>query len=198
MRRFRPLPTLLGALLLLAGVLAFSRSGPNLPPPPERVAQGLLPTTVFEATLVAVDEAGERLRQERLEAPPEPGAQLTESLRALRSWLTVEGTWPDDLGAPRVFLLSTSYAVLDFPLAGTPRLSAAAEGRLLGSVQRTAARRGIGRTSVLINGRTAETFLGHLALSDVVEVGPVEVSDAATETAEVLGVQGDTPPPPPQ
>ncbi len=170
--------------MLLAGTLVFLRSGPSLLETPERVVPGEVPSAPFGAMLVWVTASEERTRQETLEAPPEAGAQLGESLAALRAWLRREGAWPSELGAPRVFLVEAGdapYAVLDFPLNGAPQLSAAAEGRLLASLQRTAARQGVRDITLLVNGRTAETFLGQVALSDVLD-GPL--ADALGEADE--------------
>lgn len=175
--RPRLLPTLLGSLVLLAGLLAFVRSSPPTPPPPAQVTLEEAPTTTFEATLVGIDETGERVRQETLPSYPEPGAQLTESLRALRTWSVAEGRWPDALGAPRVFLVTPSHAVLDFPLTGAPQLSAAAEARLIASLRRTAARRGVSDITLLVGGRAPETFLGHVALTDTLDADVREVAE---------------------
>lgn len=160
---------LLGALVLLAGIVAFSRSHAPTAAPPERVTLEPLPTTPFRAVLVQRADGEVRTRDAELRAADTPPARLGATLRALRGWLRQDGLWPRELGAPRVFWLGAGRAALDFPLRGTPRLTVAAEMRLLESVRRTAARGGVGEVFVLVNGRVPPTFLGQVALPDTLE-----------------------------
>jgi hypothetical protein len=177
------LPTLLGALVLLAGIVAFVRSSPPPLTPPPQVALEAVPASPFEATLVGVTATGEVHETALLQSYPEPGARLAESLRALREWLLAEGGWPEALGAPRVFLVTPTHAVLDFPLAALPTLSAEAEVQLIASLRRTAARQGVDEVTLLVNGRAPATFLGHVALADTLEL-PLEVAAQPEQTEE--------------
>jgi hypothetical protein len=165
----RALPTLLGALVLLAGIVAFSRSHAPIAAPPERVTLEPLPTTPFRAVLIQRADGEVRTREAELRAADTPPARLGATLRALRDWLRQDGLWPRELGAPRVFWLGEGHAALDFPLREAPRMTVAAEMRLLESVRRTAARGGVGEVFVLVNGRVPPTFLGQVALPDTLE-----------------------------
>lgn len=165
----RALPTLLGALLLLAGLIAFSRSQQPSAAPPEQVTLEPLPTTPFRAVLFG--QLGDEVRSRELElrAADAPSARLGATLRALRSWLREASLWPAELGAPHVFWLGEGRAALDFPLRGAPSLSVSAEVRLLESIHQTAARQGVDSISILVNGRLPPTFLGQVALPQTLE-----------------------------
>jgi len=165
----RPLPTLLGSLIFLAGALAFVRTSPT-PSAPEPLVQAPLPTPRFQAELVQVRADGSEARtRQTLTAPEARAAQIEVSLRALRGWLMAASSWPPALRAPHVFLVGEDHAVLDFPLRGSPRVSAAQEAQLLVSVERTLALQGVSNVTVLVNGGTSSTFLGHLTLTDALE-----------------------------
>lgn len=165
----RPLPTLLGALVLLAGIIAFTRSHAPTAAPPETVTLEPLPTTPFRAVLIQQADGEVRTRNADLRAADIPPARLGATLRALRGWLRQESLWPRELGAPHVFWLGSGRAALDFPLRGAPRVTVAAEMRLLESVRRTAARQGVGEVFVLVNGRVPPTFLSQVVLPDTLE-----------------------------
>lgn len=160
----RALPTLLGALLLLAGLIAFSRSQQPSAAPPEEVTLEPLPTAPFRAVLFG--QLGDEVRSRELElsAADTPSARLDATLRALRSWLREALLWPAELGAPHVFWLGEGRAALDFPLRGGPSVSVATEVRLLDSIRRTAARQGVDEVFILVNGRVPPTFLDQVAL----------------------------------
>ena len=167
----RVLPTLLGALVLLAGVLAFVHTRPPVVPPPELVTLEPLPTTPFRAVLIQQTDGELRTRNVSLRAADTPPARLAATLRALRTWLVEEGAWPRELGAPRVFWLGKAgdetnkgRAALDFPLLGTVTVPVTTEVWLLGSVRQTAARQGVADIFVLVNGRVPPTFLGQVSL----------------------------------
>lgn len=170
----RALPTLLGALVFIAGLVAFVRTAPPPLPPLEQVVLEPLPTETFSAVLVQQTEGEVRTRNVELEAAEDPGARLGAALRALRRWLVDEGAWPPELGAPRVFWLGPGRAALDFPLRGRPAVTVTTELWLLESVRQTAARGGVGYTFVLINGQVSPTFLGAVALPEEVELGSSE------------------------
>ena len=167
----RALPTLLGALALLGGLVAFVRSEPPPLPPPERVVLGAAPTATFSAVLIQQTGSELRTRDVQLRAAEDPGVRLGVTLRALRAWLMGEGAWPEGLGAPRVFWLGPGRAALDFPLRGRPVVSVTTELWLLESVRQTAARAGIPNLFVLVNGQVPPTFLGAVALPQVLELG---------------------------
>lgn len=165
----RPLPTLLGALALLAGVLAWVRSEPPKLPPPVQVTLESLTTVAFDAVLIQ-DTGGElRTREVTLSTADTESVRLGATLRALRAWLVEEAAWPRGLGAPRVFWLGEDRAALDFPLAGTPGVSVSTELWLLESIRQTAARRGVADPFILVNGRVPPTFLGQVALPGTLE-----------------------------
>ena len=170
----RALPTLLGALVLLAGLLALVNTRPPAVPPPAPVTLEPLPTTQFRAALIQQTGSEVRTREVTLRAADTPSARLGVTLRALRTWLLEAGAWPRELGAPRVFWLGETSgegrAALDFSLQpGTLNVPVAAEVWLLDSVRRTAARQGVVDTFILVNGQVPPTFLGQVALPQTLE-----------------------------
>ncbi len=176
MASIRPLPTLLGALILVAGVLALSRSQVPTPEPPPNVTLERLPREPFRAVLLLQLGSEVRTRDVVLLASATPGARLGSSLRALRQWLVNEtngagetSPWPSQLGAPSVFWLGGGRAVLDFPLRGAPSVAVSTELRLLESVRLTAERQGVTELFFLVNGETPPTFLGQVALPQTLE-----------------------------
>ena len=166
----RALPTLLGALALLGGLIAYVRSEPPSLPPPERVVFGAAPTEAFSAALIQQTGSELRTRDVQLRAAADPGVRLAATLRALRTWLVKEGAWPRELGTPRVFWLGPGRAALDFPLRAPPVVSVTTELWLLESVRQTAARAGVPNPFILVNGQVPPTFLGAVALPQVLEV----------------------------
>ncbi len=165
----RALPVLLGALVLIAGVAAFTRShAPTVTPPPT-VTLEPLPTTAFRAVLLEQTGAELRTRYADLRAADTAPARLGATLRALRSWLREASLWPKELGAPRVFWLGEGRAALDFALRAPPKLTVATEMRLLESIRRTAARQGVSQVFIMVNGRVPPTFLGQIALPGTLE-----------------------------
>lgn len=165
----RALPVLLGALVLLAGVIAFSRSDAPTATPPQTVTLEALPTTAFRAVLVQETDGEVRTREAELRAADTAPARLAATLQALRVWLREASLWPPELGAPRVFWLGEGKAALDFTLSTPPRMTVAAEMQLLESIRRTAARGGVDDVFILVNGRVPPTFLGQVALPDTLE-----------------------------
>ena len=166
----RTLPTLLGALVLLGGFIAFVRSEPPPLPPPERVVLEAAPKEAFSAALIQQTGSELRTRNVQLQAAEDPGVRLSVTLRALWVWLTEEGAWPEGLGAPRVFWLGPGRAALDFPLQGRPAVTVTTELWLLESVRQTAARAGAPDPFVLVNGQVPSTFLGAVALPQGLDV----------------------------
>lgn len=164
----RVLPVLLGALVLLAGIVAFTRSRPPVVTPPPRVTLEPLATTTFRAVLIQQADGEVRTREAELRAADTASARLGAALRALRSWL-IGVSWPRQLGAPQVFWLGNGRAALDFPLKGEPTVSVATELRLLESIRATAARAGANDVFILVNGRVPPTFLGQAALPDTLK-----------------------------
>ncbi len=164
----RVLPVLLGALVLLAGIVAFTRSRPPVVTPPPWVTLEPLATTAFRAVLIQQADGEVRTREAELRAADTTSARLGAALRALRGWL-IGASWPRELGAPQVFWLGNGRAALDFPLRGDPTVSVATELRLLESIRATAARGGANDVFILVNGRVPPTFLGQVALPDTLE-----------------------------
>ncbi len=181
----RPLPTLLGALALLVGLLALVHTRPPVVPPPEFVMLEPFPTTSFRAALIQETSGELRTREVTLRAADTVPARLGAALRALRTWLVGEGAWPRELGAPRVFWLGgvtgeasgEGRAALDFSLSGTPAVPVAAEVWLLASIRRTAARQGVAEPFILVNGLVPPTFLGQVTLPQTLENLPEQTSD---------------------
>ena len=166
----RTLPTLLGALVLLGGFIAYVRSEPTPLPPPERVMLEAAPTETFRAALVQQTGNELRTRDVQLQAAESPGVRLGVTLKALRAWLVEEGAWPHELGVPRVFWRGPGRAALDFPLRGRPAVTVTTELWLLESVRQTAARAGAPDPFILVNGQVPPTFLGAVALPQELEV----------------------------
>lgn len=177
----RPLPTLLGALALLVGLLALVHTRPPVVPPPEFVMLEPLPTTSFRTVLIQETSGELRTREVTLRAADTAPARLGATLRALRTRLVGEGAWPRELGAPRVFWLGEDggkgRAALDFSLSSTPAVPIAAEVWLLASIRRTAARQGVAEPFILVNGLVPPTFLGQVALPQALEDLPGQTSD---------------------
>ncbi len=165
----RALPVLLGALALLAGVLAFSRSHAPTARPPQIVTLEPLPTTVFRAVLTWQTGSEVQTREVELRAADTAPARLGATLRALREWLRETSAWPQELAAPRVFWLGEGRAALDFARRAPPTITVAAEMQLLESIRRTAASQGVGELFVLVNGRVPPTFLGQVVLPETLE-----------------------------
>lgn len=163
----RPLPTLLGLLIAVSGLLFLVNSRVPAPEPPPLVTLEPLPTVPFTAVLFRDTASEVRSREVQLRASDTPGARLATSLRALKSWLGE--AWPADLAAPQVFWLGGGRAVLDFTLRGTPQVGVATELQLLGSIRQTAARQGLTDVFILINGQTPATFLGQVTLPQTLE-----------------------------
>lgn len=168
----RALPTLLGALALLGGLIAYVRSEPPPLPPPERVVLEASLTEAFSAVLIHQTGSELRTRDVQLQAAADPGVRLGATLGALRAWLVGEEAWPRELGAPRVFWLGPGRAGLDFPLQGPPAVTVTTELWLLESVRQTAARAGVEDPFILVNGQVPPTFLGAVALPQVLEGQP--------------------------
>lgn len=171
----RALPVLLGALVLLAGVVAFNRSHVPTATPPQTVTLEPLPTATFRAVLIWQTGSEVQTREVELRAADSPPARLGATLRALRVWLRETSAWPEELGAPRVFWLGEGRAALDFARRAPPTVTVAAEMQLLESIRRTASRQGVGEVFVLVNGHVPPTFLGQVALPDTLE--RVEVAE---------------------
>ncbi len=165
----RALPVLLGALALLAGVVAFSRTHAPAATPPQVVTLEPLPTATFRAVLTWQTGSEVQTREVELRAADSPPARLGATLRALRVWLRETSAWPQELAAPRIFWLSEGRAALDFARRAPPSMTVAAEMQLLESIRRTAASQEVGEVFVLVNGRVPPTFLGQVALPETLE-----------------------------
>ena len=186
----RVLPTLLGALILIAGLVALAHTRPFRVPPPEPVTLEPLPTTPFRAVLIQQTDGEVRARDVTLRAADALAARLAATLRALRTWLVSEGAWPRNLSAPRVFWLgegsakasAKGRAALDFSLSGQVKVPVATEMWLLESVRQTAARQGVTDTFFMVNGHVSETFLGQVSLPQTLELPP-DLSGRAARAA---------------
>ena len=172
----RVLPTLLGALMLLVGILALVYTRPPVVPPPAPVTLEPLPTTAFPAVLIQQTDGELRTRDVSLRAADTPPARLAATLRALRTWLVDENAWPKELGAPHVFWLGNASGkgrvALNFSLSSGVDVPVTAEVWLLESIRQTAARQGVADTFVLVNGRVPPTFLGQVSLPQTLSVTP--------------------------
>ncbi len=158
----RPLPTLLGLVVAILGLLFLVQSRETTPAPPPVVTLEPLPNTTFRALLFHETGTEVRSRELLLSAADTPEARLAATLQALKGWLG--DAWPPSLTVPTVFALGEGRVVLDFALSGAPQVSVATELQLLGSIRHTAARQGVSDVFILVNGRTAPTFLGQVAL----------------------------------
>lgn len=167
MPTLRPLPTLLGLVVAILGLLFLMASRVPAPEPPPSVMLEPLPTVPFTAVLFRATGSEVRSREVRLGARDAPDAKLEASLRALKAWLA--DTWPADLGAPQVFWLGEGRAALDFALRGTPQVSVATELQLLESIRQTAARQGATDVFILVNDEVPATFLGQVVLPQVLD-----------------------------
>ena len=87
----RTLPTLLGALVLLGGFIAYVRSEPTPLPPPERVMLEVAPTETFSAVLIQQTGSELRTRDVQLQAAESPGVRLGATLREVVEPFRPEG-----------------------------------------------------------------------------------------------------------
>ena len=177
---FRALLTpqsLLGGLVLVAGLVAFLRAAPGVRvPPPERVVvDAASPATPAEDVRLSLitEDGSERFSIVSLALPADPSSRRAALLNALRTFLTTEAgerLWPEALSAPTVFTLTNAdraeVTVLDFTRGPEAAVSVAQEARLLASIRTTLRRDGVDHLRVLIGGEPSETFLGHVALEN--------------------------------
>jgi len=165
-------PQVLVALLLTVGALGLLLSVPRPEaPPPVTIELGSTEEVLREgeATLVVVDEVGqERETTRSLPLPEGATARLTAVLAELRAASIMQGVWPTELPAPRVFLLPSGrgqVAVVDMQVPQPVGVSVEQESAILRSLVATAQRNGAGEVRFLRNGRPADTLLGHVAVA---------------------------------
>lgn len=165
-------PQVLVALLLTVGALGLLLSVPRPEaPPPVTIELGSTEEVLREgeATLVVVDEVGqERETTRTLPLPEGATARLTAVLAELRAASIMQGVWPAELPAPRVFLLPSGrgqVAVVDMQVPQPVGVSVEQESAILRSLVATAQRNGAGEVRFLRNGRPADTLLGHVAVA---------------------------------
>lgn len=165
-------PQVLVALLLTLGAVALLLGAPR-PENPEPVTIELAATEEVlseqTATLVVVDEVGlERSSTIRLPLPEGPTARLAAVLAELREASMLQGVWPAELPAPRVFLLPLGQgqvAVIDMLVPQPVGVSVEQESAILRSLVTTVQRNGVPEVRFLRNGRPADTLLGHVAVA---------------------------------
>jgi hypothetical protein len=166
-------PGLVGLLLFVLGVLAFALAPTRAPLEPARPAlegEALEPRGREEVALLVVDE-NEVVRSEFVEfaLPAGEEARLAAVLASLRE-LLLGPLWPEELSAPRVFLVEAggrrNAVVLDFDLDGEPAgVTVQAERRLIDSIVRTVRRHAdADGVYFLVGGQSRPTLLGHVAL----------------------------------
>ena len=165
-------PQVLVALLLVIGALALLLNAPRLPAPAPVVIEFSSTEEVLseqEAVLVVVDELRlERATTVRLPLPTGQTGRLTAVLAQLREASMLQGVWPAELPAPRVFLLPSErgqVAVIDMVVEQPVGVSVEQEAALLRSLVATAQRNGAADVRFLRNGRPADTLLGHVAVA---------------------------------
>lgn len=165
-------PQVLVALLLVIGALALLLNAPRLPAPTPVVIEFGSTEEVLseqEAVLVVVDELGlERATTVRLQLPEGQTGRLTAVLAQLREASVLQGVWPVELPAPRVFLLPSErgqVAVIDMQVEQPVGVNVEQEAAILRSLVATAQRNGAAEVRFLRNGRPADTLLGHVAVA---------------------------------
>lgn len=165
-------PQVLVALLLVIGALALLLNAPRLPAPTPVVIEFGSTEEVLseqEAVLVVVDELGlERATTVRLQLPEGQTGRLTAVLAQLREASMLQGVWPVELPAPRVFLLPSErgqVAVIDMQVEQPVGVNVEQEAAIQRSLVATAQRNGAAEVRFLRNGRPADTLLGHVAVA---------------------------------
>jgi len=165
-------PQVLVALLLAGGALGLLLNVPRVESPaPVSIELGATEEvlSVQDATLVVVDELGlERTTTLRVALPLGATARLQAVLAQLREASQLQGVWPQELPAPRVFLLPTgraSVAVIDMLVPQPVGVSVEQESAILRSITATVQRNGVSEVRFLRNGRPADTLLGHVAVA---------------------------------
>ncbi len=122
-----------------------------------------------EVRLVLVDAGGlARPHFETLELPDDPAAQLETILGALRSSMGKDGSWPQNLATPQVFVQQANrqeIAVVDMVETAPVAVGVSQELQLLHSIRQTVLANGADEVRFLRNGRPSATFLGHVAVT---------------------------------
>lgn len=166
-------PYLLAAALvfLASGVFFVSGRGPRVGKP---TAVDIKPPAANAAThsqevrLVLVDSGGlARPHFVTLGLPGDPAAQLEDILGALQKAMQQDGTWPQNLGTPQVYVQQSNrkeIAVVNMRETGPVAVGVTQELELLHSIQQTALANGADEVRFLRDGQPTATFLGHVAV----------------------------------
>jgi hypothetical protein len=171
MTRFLKLPVLLGCVVFLSGLFSVLLS--TWQPQAERVSLQLESPEIRlqpqEIQLVVyLDPQNFELSQPKyktVDLPLDKPQRLLRILSALRD--NLEGLWPEALPLPMIFLKEQTV-VLHFQFDNTISVSVEQEQRLYKSIQSTLAENGVATLYILVNDQS-ETFLGHVALENVLE-----------------------------
>jgi len=162
---------ILASLLFVVALVFFLAGGVGGVPRPERVE--IAPpkpsaTRTEDVRLVLVDAGGlERPRFVSLALPDSPAERFQVVLDALREAMMQDGSWPADLGAPRLFEQEanrSAVAVVDMPAAPTAAVDVTEELQLWRSITRTLLANGAADVRFLRGGRPTATLLGHVAV----------------------------------
>lgn len=132
--------------------------------PPERSAA----TRSQEVRLVLVDASGlARPHFETLDLPQDPAARLETVLGALRGAMGKDGSWPQNLRTPDVYVQQANrkeVAIVDMHETAPVAVGVSQELQLLHSIRQTVLANGADEVRFLKDGRPSPTFLGHVAV----------------------------------
>lgn len=163
-------PQVIVAALLFLAALTFAVQSPVRPGAPPTVELDLdrTDTTVAEEIELAVVEPGglERVVFVEVAVPSDEGGRYEAIFAALREQLIAAEVWPKVVPEPRIFvqqLGGRTVLVVDFDVPPGVATDVASELRVVDSIAATASRHGAD-VRYLVNGRSAETLLGHVAV----------------------------------
>lgn len=132
--------------------------------PPQQSAQ----THSQEVRLVLVDSGGlARPHFVTLDLPEDPAAQFEVILGALRKQMAQDGSWPQNLATPDVYVQQanrTETVVVDMRETAPVAVGVSQELQLLHSIRQTVLGNGADEVRFLRDGRPTATFLGHVAV----------------------------------
>ena len=132
--------------------------------PPEQSSA----TQSQEVRLVLVDSGGlARPHFETLDLPQDPAGRLEVILGALRKAMGQDGSWPQNLATPDVYVQQANrkeVAVVDMHETAPVAVGVSQELQLLHSIQQTVLGNGADEVRFLKGGQPSPTFLGHVAV----------------------------------
>jgi hypothetical protein len=161
-------PVLVGLAVFLFGFVTFLRSFVQVALPlvsVDLVSPEVTTTTQDIELTLYQDHVVKRPQRVTLDLPSDPAQRYRVILGAVRDTL---GVWPQALELPEVFLLegNAGNVILHFRFEDPVMVSVIDEVRVYNSIIATLQANGATQVYLLVNDN-AETFLGHVSLSNV-------------------------------